>query len=89
MCQPIAASELERSTLQAGTLTAIDELDNSGRGTRGEQRGRETGREVSDVFRVESASTAGTFDVRCSRRKESDDPGLTHRHPCQLRRSLR
>lgn len=55
MYQPIAASELERSTLQAGRLTAIDELDHSGRGTRGEQRGRETGREVSDVFRVEPA----------------------------------
>lgn len=63
MCQPIAASELERSTLQAGTLTAIDELDHSGRGTRGEQRGREARREVSNVFRVESASTAGTFNV--------------------------
>jgi hypothetical protein len=70
MCQPIAASELERSTLQAGRLTAINELDHSGRGTRGEQRGRE----VSNVFRVESASTARTSVVRCSRRKESDDP---------------
>jgi hypothetical protein len=74
MCQPIAASELERSTLQAGRLTAINELDHSGRGTRGEQRGREARREVSNVFRVESASTARTSVVRCSRRKESDDP---------------